>query len=68
MYTYAFAFYLHKNNHTLIFEDNQGDLEMATEMLSEYLERDITSSTIGDMKILVQDKTKLVRTRLLSCS
>ena len=58
MYTYAFAFYLKKNNHTLIFEDNQRDLEMATEMLSEYLERDITSSTINDMKIYVQDKTK----------
>lgn len=58
MYTYAFAFYLHKNNHTLIFEDNQRDLEMATETLSEYLERDITSSAIGDMKIFVQDKTK----------
>ena len=58
MYTYAFAFYLRKNNHTLIFEDNQRDLEMATEMLSEYLERDITSSTINDMKIFVQDKTK----------
>ena len=58
MYTYAFAFYLKKNNHTLIFEDNQGDLEMATETLSEYLERDITSSTVSDMKIFVQDKTK----------
>lgn len=58
MYTYAFAFYLCKNNHTLIFEDNQRDLEMATETLSEYLERDITSSTINDMKIFVQDKTK----------
>lgn len=60
MYTYAFAFYLRKNNHTLIFEDNQRDLEMATETLSEYLERDITSSTINDMKIYVQDKAKYV--------
>lgn len=58
MYTYAFAFYLRKNNNTLIFEDNQRDLEMATETLSEYLERDITSSTVSDMKIFVQDKTK----------
>lgn len=60
MYTYAFAFYLQKNNHTLIFEDNQRDLEMATETLSEYLERDITSSSINDMKIYVQDKSKWV--------
>ena len=58
MYTYAFAFYLVKNNHTLIFEDNQRDLEMATEMLSEYLERDITHSTINDIKTFVQDKAK----------
>ena len=58
MYTYAFAFYLRKNNHTLIFEENQRDLEMATETLSEFLERDITSSAVHDMKIFVQDKTK----------
>lgn len=58
MYTYAFAYYLRKNNHTLIFEDNQRDLEMATETLSEYLERDTSSSTINDLKIYVQDKTK----------
>ena len=58
MYTYAFAFYLIKNNHTLIFEDNQSDLEMATELLSEYLERDITKDSVSDMKVFVQDKTK----------
>ena len=58
MYTYAFAFYLRKNNHTLIFEDNQSDLEMATELLSEYLERDITKDSVSDMKVFVQDKTK----------
>ena len=39
-------------------KDNQRDLEMATEMLSEYLERDITKDSLVDMKILVQDKTK----------
>ena len=58
MYTYAFAFYLKKSNHTLIFEENQSDLEMATELLSEYLERDITKASISDMKVFVQDKTK----------
>ena len=60
MYTYAFAFYLRKSNHTLIFEDNQSDLEMATELLSEYLERDITKDSIANIKVFVQDKTKLV--------
>lgn len=33
-YTYAFAFYLVKNNECEIFESNQRDLEMATEALS----------------------------------
>ncbi len=60
MYTYAFAFFLRKNNHTLIFEDNQRDLEMATETLSGYLERDITLDSISNVKIFVQDKTKQV--------
>ena len=65
MYTYAFAFYLRKNNHTLIFEDNQSDLEMATELLSEYLERDITKDSIANIKVFVQDKTKLVEGALI---
>lgn len=99
-YTYAFAFYLKKNNQTFIFEvlkqsslftcnhsippppshlspppslfppppppsppffqDNQADLEMATERLSEYLERELSLSSLSDLKISVQDKTKSV--------
>ena len=35
MYTYVFAYYLRKNNQSAIFEDNQKDLESATEQLSE---------------------------------
>jgi len=34
-WTYAFAYYLARNNQTEIFEDNQKDLEMAVENLSE---------------------------------
>lgn len=45
MYTYAFAFYLQPNNITSIFEDNQSDLELATEQLSEVLEREIDPQT-----------------------
>lgn len=56
MYTYVFAYYLKKNNQSLIFEDNQKDLESATEKLSEYLERDITSENLVDIKQKVQDK------------
>ena len=50
MYTYVFAFYLVKTNQSVIFEDNQRDLESATEKLSEYLERDITSENLADIK------------------
>ena len=56
MYTYVFAYYLIKTNHSMIFEDNQRDLENATEKLSEYLERDITKDNIVDIKQKVQDK------------
>lgn len=37
-------------------QDNQKDLENATEQLSEYLERDITSDILVDIKQKVQDK------------
>lgn len=56
MYTYPFAFYLRKNNQLAIFEDNQRDLESATETLSEYLEREITQENVSDIKQKVQDK------------
>lgn len=56
MCTYVFAYYLRKNNQSLIFEANQKDLESATETLSEYLERDITSENLADIKQKVQDK------------
>lgn len=56
MYTYVFAYYLIKNNQSIIFEDNQRDLESATEKLSEYLEREITQDNISVIKQKVQDK------------
>ena len=39
-----------------MFQENQKDLESATETLSEYLERDITSENLADIKQKVQDK------------
>lgn len=60
MYTYVFAYYLRKNNQSVIFEDNQKDVESATETLSEYLERDITQENLADIKQKVQDKYRLV--------
>lgn len=38
-YTYVFAYYLEKNPQCQIFEENQADLQMQTERLSEYLEQ-----------------------------
>lgn len=63
MYTYVFAYYLVKNNQSMIFEDNQKDLESATETLSEYLERDITSENLADIKQKVQDKYRYCEKR-----
>lgn len=65
-YTYVFAFYLKKNNHSIIFETNQSDLEMATEHLSEYLERDINTanfSAVQEIKQKVQDKYRYCEQR-----
>lgn len=66
MCTYVFAYYLRKNNQSLIFEANQKDLESATEKLSEYLERDITSENLADIKQKVQDKYRYVFAQLIS--
>jgi len=63
MYTYVFAFYLSKTNDSAIFEDNQRDLESATEKLSEYLERDIPADNLADIKQKVQDKYRYCENR-----
>jgi len=63
MYTYVFAYYLKKNNNQQIFEDNQKDLETATEQLSEYLERDISAENLVDIKQKVQDKYRYCDSR-----
>nr|XP_014349729.1 PREDICTED: E3 ubiquitin-protein ligase ARIH1 [Latimeria chalumnae] len=64
MYTYVFAFYLKKNNQSIIFENNQADLENATEVLSGYLERDISQDSLQDIKQKVQDKYRRFNRRL----
>uniref|UniRef100_A0A158R583 RBR-type E3 ubiquitin transferase n=1 Tax=Syphacia muris TaxID=451379 RepID=A0A158R583_9BILA len=63
MYTYAFAFYLQKDNQSEIFEDNQRDLEHATEQLSEFLERDLNNENLVSLKQKVQDKFRYVEQR-----
>jgi ariadne-1 len=63
MYTYSFAYYLEKNNQVMIFEDNQKDLETATEILSEYLERELTQENVTTIKQKVQDKYRYCENR-----
>ncbi|KAH7155203.1 hypothetical protein B0J13DRAFT_220603 [Dactylonectria estremocensis] len=62
-WTYAFAFYLAKNNLTEIFEDNQKDLEMAVENLSEMFEKPIHELSDAKLKVDIMDKTSYCNKR-----
>ena len=64
MFTYIFAYYLNKNNQKEIFEDNQKDLEAATEQLSGYLENDIGDEDIKDIKQKVVNKKNYCENRM----
>jgi ariadne-1 len=55
-YTYAFAYYLYRNNQAEVFEQNQADLERATEALSGYLEQEIDADKNISVKLM--DKTR----------
>ncbi|ODV90915.1 hypothetical protein CANCADRAFT_113366 [Tortispora caseinolytica NRRL Y-17796] len=61
MWTYAFAFYLERNNNTHIFENNQQDLELAVEKLSEMFERN--TSELATKRLELLDMTSYVSTR-----
>lgn len=54
-WTYAFAFYLERNNMTEMFEDNQKDLEMGVEALSGMFEKPVAE--LKDLKVDILDKT-----------
>lgn len=56
VYTYVFAFFANKSNQLSIFEDNQRDLEVATEALSGFMEQDITDENVAEIKIKIQEK------------
>ncbi|KAK5995621.1 E3 ubiquitin-protein ligase dbl4 [Cladobotryum mycophilum] len=62
-WTYAFAFYLARNNLTEIFEDNQKDLEMAVENLSEMFEKPIIELSDSKLKVDIMDKTSYCNKR-----
>lgn len=58
------AYYLRRSNQTSIFEDNQRDLEMATESLSGLLEKPITQENCHALKQQVLDKSSYVNSRV----
>ncbi|GAB7360966.1 hypothetical protein MBLNU230_g0949t1 [Neophaeotheca triangularis] len=60
-WTYAFAFYLDRNNQTHLFEDNQKDLEMAVENLSEMFEK--PTDQLAGLKVEMMDKTSYCNKR-----
>lgn len=64
MNTYIFAYYVKKNNHLDIFENNQRDLEIAVEKLCAHLEQDDPSTMdITYLKQRVQDLTRYCNRR-----
>lgn len=63
--TYIFAYYQEASTSKEIFENNQTDLELSTEKLSEYLERDLdtASENLSDLKQNVQNLCNYVESR-----
>jgi ariadne-1 len=60
-WSYAFAFYLAKNNQTDLFEMNQENLELAVENLSEMFEK--PTSELKGLKVDILDKTSYCNER-----
>ncbi|KAI9787600.1 MAG: hypothetical protein M1839_000131 [Geoglossum umbratile] len=60
-WTYAFAFYLQRENLAHIFEDNQKDLEMAVENLSEMFEK--PTNELSELKVDILNKTAYCQKR-----
>ena len=54
MYSYVFAFFMNKNNQLLIFEENQRDLQVAVEELSDCLGRRMRTEPLPEIKIKVR--------------
>lgn len=60
-WTYAFAYYLERNNATILFEDNQKNLELEVESLSEMFEKPV--SELKKLKVPMMDKTAFCQQR-----
>ncbi|KAJ2096217.1 hypothetical protein GGI16_004937 [Coemansia sp. S142-1] len=63
-WTYVLAYYMVSDNQKVLFENNQSDLEMATEQLNELVEDPSSLTGIGDIKRKVLDMTHYVKARL----
>ncbi|CAF2115481.1 unnamed protein product [Rotaria magnacalcarata] len=46
IYTYPFAYYLVKNNQSIVFEENQADIEKTCGELSRFLEQELTKELV----------------------
>lgn len=57
MFTYIFAYHIKSHNQKMIFENNQSDLETATEQLSKYLETDFKKDQAEEMKQNIINKS-----------
>lgn len=60
-WTYAFAFYLKKTHESTIFEDNQANLEVSVEALSELFEK--PAMDLATLKVQLVDKSQYVANR-----
>ncbi|KAJ2161345.1 hypothetical protein GGF46_001523 [Coemansia sp. RSA 552] len=64
-WSYVLGYYMVSGNQKTIFENNQSDLEMATEQLNELVENPISEDgpSIEEFKRMVIDKSTYVKTR-----
>ncbi|KAJ2787329.1 hypothetical protein GGI15_000813 [Coemansia interrupta] len=62
-WTYVLAFYMKADNQMIIFENNQSDLESATEQLNDLVENPTSHGAIEDIKRKIIDKTTYVKSR-----
>ncbi|KAJ2643162.1 hypothetical protein GGF44_001306 [Coemansia sp. RSA 1694] len=63
-WTYVLAYYMVSDNQKIIFENNQSDLEMATEQLNELVEDPSNVAGIDEIKRKVLDMSQYVKSRL----
>ncbi|KAI7863140.1 hypothetical protein BDF14DRAFT_1876392 [Spinellus fusiger] len=62
-WTYVLAYYLSANNMSALFENNQRDLELATEQLSELLEKPLDMNSIATSRQCIIDRYVYVKQR-----